>query len=1021
MKQKIIMLMTFLLIGAGFVMAQTQVQGTVVDEQGEPVIGASVVLKSDRTKGTVTDMDGKFTFAAPTNERLVISYMGMATQEVAVSSNVKVVMVADSKMLDELVIIGYGVTAKKDLTGAVATVSADKIKSVPVLSVGQALQGKTAGLQVVSTGGRAGDATQISLRGNGSLRASNDVLYVIDGVPQDNMKNVSPQDIRSITVLKDAASTAIYGSRASNGVVLIETVKGNYNQPTVVSVNSYYGIQNLVHTPQLLNAAEYKQVMDASRINYENDIQAKLLAAPKDPSILTPLPASNIDTDWLSLVLRKNANMQNHQISVTSGGETTKAYFSGNLFMQDGIVKKDAYTAARLRANLEQKINKYVSVGLNSFFTYTKATPVVDDNNTYQPYSKALDARPDVAPTDENGKILRYNFVNPLFGFERYVTDIWQNTGGNVYFNITPFEGLLWRSAYSGNIRNRRYNRFDAPNTRRGENGDGVPTGYGYYETNNIRDYQIENTINYDKTLFEDKLKLNVLLGHSFQRWDYEDSYVQGEKFPSDDLRWLVSAGEINKGRSYIKSMALESYFTRLQLNWADKYHLMASIRRDASSKFNDKNRTGYFPAISAGWTVSNEEFFNVSFVSDLKLRASYGYTGNQSGVSYASGQNLIGAGQNYDLQPGLATTDIYNPDLTWEKGRSANIGFDINLFSRVNVSFDYYDKKTESLLNRINVPQETGFKTMLANVGNISNKGFEISFDANIVDRRDFKWNAGANFSYNKNKVLSIGTEAGRYSTGFVSIIQEGESLGSFSLYEAKGVAKEKFEYKDKDGKVTKTVLPGDMIYVDQNQDGKIDDKDKKVFSGGIAPVYGGLFTRLNYKGFDLSSSGHYSIGKKIYAFYKKDALNGGAVGAPSYSNNMYKEILSYWTPENTSTMIPRPHMAAEISAWNTEHSSRFLENADYLRISDITLGYDLKSIKALKFGFINSLRVYVQARNWFTFTKYSTGDPETSYVDQSAENSQDKSDGMKVQAGVDLGGIPNTKSFVVGLNISF
>lgn len=383
MKQKIIMLMTFLLIGAGFVMAQTQVQGTVVDEQGEPVIGASVVLKSDRTKGTVTDMDGKFTFAAPTNERLVISYMGMATQEVAVSSNVKVVMVADSKMLDELVIIGYGVTAKKDLTGAVATVSADKIKSVPVLSVGQALQGKTAGLQVVSTGGRAGDATQISLRGNGSLRASNDVLYVIDGVPQDNMKNVSPQDIRSITVLKDAASTAIYGSRASNGVVLIETVKGNYNQPTVVSVNSYYGIQNLVHTPQLLNAAEYKQVMDASRINYENDIQAKLLAAPKDPSILTPLPASNIDTDWLSLVLRKNANMQNHQISVTSGGETTKAYFSGNLFMQDGIVKKDAYTAARLRANLEQKINKYVSVGLNSFFTYTKATPVVDDNNTY--------------------------------------------------------------------------------------------------------------------------------------------------------------------------------------------------------------------------------------------------------------------------------------------------------------------------------------------------------------------------------------------------------------------------------------------------------------------------------------------------------------------------------------------------------------------------------------------------------------------------------------------------------------
>ncbi|WP_420188091.1 SusC/RagA family TonB-linked outer membrane protein [Bacteroides pyogenes] len=952
---------------------------------------------------------------------LQISYVGMQTQEVVIKPTVKVILKPDSKMLDELVVVGYGVTSKKDLTGAVATVSAEKIKNEPVLSVGQALQGKTAGLQVVSTGGRAGDGTQISLRGNGSLRASNDVLYVIDGVPQDNMNNVAPQDIRSISVLKDAASTAIYGSRASNGVVLIETKKGNYSQPTTVNVNSYYGIQNIIKKPKLLNAAEYKKVMDASRINYEKDIAAGLLDGPKDPTTLTPLPESRHDIDWLKLVLRDNASIQNHQISVTSGGETTKAYLSGNLFMQDGIVKQDSYTAARLRANLEQKINKYVTVGLNANFTYSKSKPFADDNNIYQPYSKALQARPDVPPTDENGKIIDYNFVNPLFGFQRQVTNIWQNTGGNLYLNVTPFEGLVWRSAYSGTIRNRRYNRYDAPNTRRGLNGDGQPTGYGYYGTDNDRDYQIENTITYSDSFFNERLKLNFLLGHSFQNWDYEDSYVAGEKFPSDDLRWLVSAGEINKGRSYIKSMAIESYFTRLQLNWDEKYHLMMSIRRDASSKFTKENNAGYFPAISAGWTISNEDFFNKKVVTDLKLRASFGYTGNQSGVSYASGQNLIVGGENYNLQPGLAATDIFNPDLTWEKGRSVNIGFDMKLLDRVSIGFDYYDKRTESLLNRINVPQESGFRTMMANVGNISNKGFELTVDANIFDRKELKWTVGANFSYNKNKVISIGTEAGQYTTGFVSIVKEGESLGSFTLYEAQGVAKEKYVYKDKDGKDGKVVLPGDMIYVDQNQDGKIDDADKKVFGGGIAPVYGGFNTRLDYKGFDFALSGQYSIGKRVYAFYKKDALNGGATGAPSYSYNMYKEMLGYWTPENTSTNIPRPHMSAAISAWNMEHSSRFLEKADYLRISEITLGYDLKSIKALKLGFIKSLRVYVQGRNLFTFTPYSTGDPETSYVDQTAENSQDVSDGMKVQAGVDLGGLPNTKSVVFGLNLTF
>lgn len=1021
--RKVFLLICISLLAAVAFAQNKEVSGVVLSsEDNMPVIGASVVAKGLSGVGAQTDLNGKFKFQVPNScKTLVVSYVGMSSQEVSAGINIKVVLKSDTKTLDEVVVVGYGVTSKKDLTGAVATLSPDKIKSEPVSSVAQALQGKMAGLQIVNTGGRAGDVSQISLRGNGSLRASNDVLYVIDGVPQDNMNNVSPQDIRSISVLKDAASTAIYGSRASNGVILIETNKGNFNQPTTVSINTYYGIQNLIYKPSLLNAKEYKQVMDASRMNYEADIAAGLLKGPKDPTVLTPLPQGEHDVDWLALVLNPNAGIQNHQISITSGGASTKAYLSGNLFIQDGLIKKDAYISARLRANLEQKINRYVSVGLNSSFTYSKSTPYADDNNVYQPFKGALEARPDVPPTDKDGKIINYNFKNPLYAFERFVEDHGQHLTGNLYFNVTPFEGLVWRSSYSGSIYNSRYNMFDAPNTKRGENGDGIPTGYGEYDTRNNRDYQIENTLTYTKDFFDKRLKLNFLLGHTFQHWAYESSYVAGEKFPSDDLRWLTSAAEINKGSSYIKEMALESYFTRLQLNWNDKYHLMMSVRRDASSKFTKKNNAGYFPAISAGWTISNEDFFNKSVVSDLKLRASFGYTGNQTGVSYASGQNLIGSGYNYNLNPGLAVTDIYNPDLTWEKGRSSNFGFDLGFVNRVNISFDYYDKLTESLLNRISVPQETGFRTMLANVGNISNKGLEVTVDARIIDNNDLKWSLGANFSYNQNKVLSIGTKSGEYTLGFVSIVKEGESLGSFKLYEYQSIANEKFTYYDKDGKPGKVVLPGDVIYVDQNKDGKIDDADQKVFGGGIAPIYGGFNTKLEYKGFDLSLSAQYSIGKKVYAFFASDVLNGGAVGAPAYSSNMYKEMLDYWTPDNKSTDIPRPHMSSEITSWNSLKSTRFLKKADYLRISDITLGFNFSSIPALKNDFLKSLRIYVQGRNLLTFTPYNLGDPETSYVDQSYSKSQDSNDGMKVQAGVDLGGLPGPKSVIFGLNVSF
>ncbi len=999
---------------------ERQISGIVSDDTGS-LPGVSVIIKGTST-GVETDFDGLYTITAKTGDILSFSYVGMndVTKKVGASNKLNVTMIS-SNLLEEVIVVGYGTTSKKDLTGSISTISASDLQDKPVADIAQALQGKSAGLQIVSTGGRSGDGTQISIRGNGSLSASNGALYIIDGVPQESMGSISTEDIKSISILKDAASTAIYGSRASNGVILIETKKGSYDQETVVSFSSSYGIQDIVKSPHMLNAKQYKQVLDAARVNYENDIASGALFGPKDPTELNPLPSSDVDTDWMKHVLRNSPIVQRNQLSVSGGGENTKAYLSSSIFKQNGIIKKDSYKKARVRLNVEQKLNKFINIGVRSYFSYSESTPVADDNSTYQPYSKAMQARPDVSPRDANGKIADYNFINPLYAFERQLTDKWQNVGGTFYFDAKPIDGLVWHSSYSGNIHSNRYNRYDAPNTKRGLNGKGIPTGYGYYATSNNRDYQIENTLNFTKKLFDDRLKFNFLAGHSFQKWEYEDSYVQGENFPSSDLKWLTSAGVINKGRSYMKGMALESYFTRIQMSLDSKYHLMISTRYDGSSKFTKDNRWGSFPAVSAGWTISNEKFFNIPQINNLKLRASLGYTGNQTGISYSSGQNLIGAGQNYDKNPGLAATNIYNPNLTWEKGEAINIGLNLTLLDRFDLTFDYYKKETQDLLSRINVPQESGYRTMLTNVGTILNEGFEIDLNSNLVHTDNFNWDFGVNFSYNNNEVVSIGTEKGEYTTGFVSIVKEGESLGSFYVWEANGIAQKSTTYMDKDGKAGITVAAGDMLYVDQNKDGKINDADKKVFAGGIAPIYGGLHTQVSFKGLDLSISGQYSLGKKIFTDYKTGALNGGSVGAPSYSENMITEMLDYWTPENTNASVPRPHLSSKISTWNTARSSRFIEDADYFRISDITIGYNFKSLNLKNLDFLKSMRLYIQARNAFTFTKYSGADPEVSYVNQNSEKGQDRSDTSKITAGVDLGGIPNIKSFLIGLNIKF
>ncbi|QZE13503.1 TonB-dependent receptor [Halosquirtibacter laminarini] len=1001
MKRQFLLLVFLTLLSMSEVLAQTfYVQGTVRGKSDNLTIpGVSVFIKGT-TVGTITDFDGNFKIKVPSKESVIVfSYVGMKTQEFVVGDQVRIdaLMAEDAINMDEVVVVGYGTVKKSEATGAISSVKSEDLAKAPVASVAQALQGKATGVQVISTSGRAGDETQISLRGNGSLSAGNSVLYIIDGVSQSSMGNISPQDIESMEILKDAASTAIYGSRAANGVILITTKNGKAGKSSV-NVNAYYGIQDLVKKPELLNAQQYVDVQNQSIINELGEGATGLLGAPK------------YDTDWIGLVTREHAKVQNYQTSFSSGNEKTQFYWSGSYYDQEGVIKKDQYTKYRTKLNLTHRVADWLKLGVNSFFAASESVPLSEDNSIYQPWSGAMRAQPNQPAFDENGKPIAYaGFTNPMFAFERQLTSKNTDLGGAFFADITPIEGLVWHSSVSGNIHMNRYNRYDSPSSKQGSSVNGS----GYYSTTYNRDFLVENTLTYKNSLLDKSLTYTVLIGHSFQKWQFEDSYVQGQNFPSESLRWLTSAGEITNGRSYYSANALESYFSRFQFSYEGRYNMMLSLRRDASSKFRKENNSGVFPAVSLGWNASKESFFPQDIlVSTLSLRASYGVTGNQSGISYASGQNLLVSGKNYNDKPGIAATSVYNPDLTWEKSRSLNAGLNLGLFEdRLTFTADGYIKKSDDLLNNVSITYESGFRTKKANVGQTQNIGFELGLVGDIIKQSDLNVSLNANFSYNKSEVVDAGKKSkDYYTTSFVSIVKEGYAIGSFDLLEYQGVADEDYVYIDKDGNEGKTVLAGNALYTDVNGDGQITSADSKVYEGGIAPIFGGLGLNVDYKNFDFHITAQYSLGKKTYNMSRKAQVAGAPIGQKKgYSRNMWTAQLDYWTPENHSD-IPQLTTDSDLSAWNNKDSSRFLEDADYLRISDITLGYSFGS----KVNFIKTARIYLQARNLFTLTNYSGLDPEVQYVDPSATNN-------KVSAGVDNGGIPNSRTFLIGLNLNF
>ena len=998
---------------------QRTVTGVVTSaEDGNPLPQLSVMLKGSTPTGVVTDPDGRYRIQVPGPEAVLqFVYMGMATQEITVGdrTELNVVMQPGDVAIDQAVVVGYGTVRKSELTGAVASVDKEKLQNVPVTDMVQAMQGKIAGVQVLSTNGRAGSDMQISIRGTGSLSASQKPLYVIDGVPMSSMSSVAPEDVQSIEILKDAASAAIYGSRASNGVVLITTKRGEYTGNGHITVNSTFGIQQPVKLPKLLNAAEYKMIHDVARANYMADIASGLERAPRNPKILDPLPDPKYDINYMKLVLRSFSKYHSHTVNMDGGNESTRYFISGNFMQQEGIVKLDEFQRFRMRSNVDHKFNRYLKVGLNANGRIVHGVGVAGDNNVYSPWSAAMNARPDTNPYDDEGKVYPTpGFTNPLGAFQRDNSTDTKALNGTFNFEVTPIEGLVWHSTYTGGFSTQSFHNFDPPSSLRGTVNK-IPKGFAVYMTDIQMIYQLENTVNYSGIAFDDKFSYTALVGHSFYKSMLEHSEVGGEGFSTDDIKWLDAAGKITGGGSNRSSSALESYFSRLQLGWDRKYNLMLSIRADGTSRFAKKNRWGVFPAASAGWNLHEEEFMKFGWLNELKVRVSYGLTGNQAGISTNLAQDLLAGGYNQGGRAGLAARRLYNPNLHWEKGHSANIGIDFSaLDNRIDFSVDLYHKITTDLLYAINVPQESGYTTMASNDGGkIRNRGVEVSVNGVPYQSEDRKirWTVSANFTYNENRVLELGNKKGYYTTGFASIVKQGHPLGSFYLLEALGIAKEPYYYSsyvDENGRVQqKVVQPGDVIYRDVNGDGKIDDNDNVLFRGGVAPIFGGFSTALDCYGFDLSLNFQYAIGRKIYAMYREDQRTGAPKGGPSYSHNMDKGQLDYWSPSNPNAKNPRPYLNGTAATWNNLRSSRNLEKGDYLRCQDITLGYTFT--KTFKIPYIQQLRLYAQVRNAFTVTPYTGLDPE-------GQNDTDP-----VYAGFDQHGIPNMRVYAVGLNIKF
>lgn len=992
------MVLSFGLIS--LVLAQDKViTGKITSKTSGPIPGVSIYVKGAPTNGTQSDASGAYKLSVPANSKtLVFRFIGYKTKEVAITgSTINANLEEENTLLSDVVVVGYGTQNKQDVTGSIARVTAADFKDRPLPTIESALQGKAPGVFINSGSGKLGQALQIRVRGISSISASNQPLFVIDGVPivsealgtyteADNpLAAISPDDIESMEVLKDAASAAIYGARGSNGVVLITTKKGKEGR-TNIDFGYYAGLSDPTRKGEFLNGAQYKQLMEESfkNIGYDGYANSSDLWADYIGTDDWDKPSN---TNWVNESFRRG-HVQQYNLNINGGDAKTRFMLSGNYNNNNGIIISNRYVRTGGRISLDHTVSKFFDVGGAINMSKVDNYRISTDNAFSNPLQ--LNALPPIQPVyDASGELnnntVYYNNLIDIANGKNLSTTY--RTFANAYASLKIIPDLVFRSEYGFDFNNLEEEQFLGSKTQDG----GGTGGYGNdYNAKSIN-FNTNNTLTYNK-VFNEKHSLNVLGGFTFQDTKFRYSSVDGTGFPSDKFTKIASAATISAGSSYEDESAFVSYLARVNYKYDDKYLVSASIRTDGSSRFGSNNRYGTFPAASLGWIASNEDFLkSSSWLSLLKVRASYGLTGNAEIGNYAS--RTLYSGVNYAGVSGTLPNQLGDPNLTWENTSNINIGIDFGFAAnRITGTIEAYKKKTTDLLLNVPIPATNGFTSITQNIGDMQNKGLELSLNTrNFIG--EFKWSTSFNIAFNRNKILRLVNGQPIFTGGrFLGRIAEGEPFGYFYGKAYAGVDPNNGDalyYVDASQKTTTNV------YTDaQNQ--KLGDPN--------ANYYGGFGNHFSFKNFDLDIQTQFVKGNDIYNMAGPfQSANG------DYFDNQTINQLNYWTTDNRITNIPQPRFD---SSNGTKTSSRFIQDGSYLRVKSVVLGYNLPKNLISKYK-LQNVRLYASALNLFTITGYKGYDPEVNTPAGSTLQ------GNNIQIGHDFYTPPQARTITFGLNI--
>ena len=1024
------------------VLQERTVTGVVTSgADGEALIGVSVQVKERPQVGTITDFEGRYSLQVKSNETIVFSYIGFKSQEVKASKTVvNVELEEDSEILDEVVVVGYGTMKRSDLTGSVVSVGEDEIKQSIVTSLDQALQSKAAGVSVTQNSGTPGGGISVSIRGINSLNG-NEPLYVIDGVAISGnndsnssvLSSINPSDVVSMEILKDASATAIYGSRASNGVVLITTKQGQAGK-TRITYEGYYGLQQLPKKLEVMNLREYAE--------YQN-LRAEVIGFGERAEF-ADISLLGEGTDWQGEIFQ-NASMHNHQLNISGGNDNVKYSLSAGYLQQEGIAIGSDFERFSARVNMDNKITKWLSTGLRASVAQTTQNNTIDSGNIIR---TAIEQLPDTPARNPDGSwgaqaenMYGTYFSNPVAealmrenynrGLQMYV---------DFFADVTLWKGLVFRAEYAGNY----YYSNTYQYTPSYDYGHYVQSSTGSRGANNGSNWTLKTYLTYNGTF--GKHNISVMAGHEAQENSYETLYASRDNYLFNTIHELnMGDSSTAKNSSGRGSSAIESYYGRLNYGYDDRYLATFTVRGDGSSSFGPANRWGVFPSMALAWKINNEKFLkDVKWLNNLKLRLGWGLVGNQSASSYAYGVTMASAASIWGT--GFYAGNYPNDKLKWEETKAWNAGIDLNIFdNRVEFIFDTYLKNTDNLLMQASLPSYvTGIiQSPWVNAGAMENKGAEFTLNTVNISKKDFTWRTGITISFNKNKITKLYTETAGLS-GTIDGAQTltystvGQPVGQYYGYKVIGMFKEESDFYqrdadgnfllDKNGNRLPVARPenqhiakdevwvGDYIFEDLNGDGVIDEQDR-TYLGNPEPKFSyGFNNTFTYKGFDMNIFINGVYGNKLVNLFRQDFTN------PMRNSNLLKEatgiahveLIDPAQPEEIWNVHVSNPESATVQRLNTADgndnnrmSSRFVEDGSYLRLKNLQVGFSLPA-KWMEKAHMSKCRLYVSGQNLLTFTKYEGFDPEFNTKDNTA-------------AGIDTGYYPQNRTILCGVQIEF